>query len=286
MNSLDKEVWIDMVKEGMYPDSSFLAASVDMSEFVEYNKINLAEAGVDPNVLIDNTTYPVATVSRTDVPKELALHTFDTENTVVRNVEAKMASYNKMDSVVRGHRNSLRKKTSTWAAHSWAPNANGVYTPVSASTGATSNGRKKITFDDIMDLNAKFMSLDVDRSELIAVLNPFHLMDLKAEDGKLYKEMMSDSKLFDFKIYGFSQLPFYNGTTGVKQSFGAANDANSQQASLFYVQSEVMRAEGTYDMFATLKDPGARGDIIGFQQRFTALPIRSKYQAAIYSAKV
>lgn len=54
-----------------------------MTPMVEYNKINLAEAGVAPDVLVDNKDYPVPTMSRTDTPLELTLHTFDTKNTVV-----------------------------------------------------------------------------------------------------------------------------------------------------------------------------------------------------------
>ena len=39
------------------------------------------------------------------------------------------------------------------------------------------------------------------------------------------------------------------------------------------------------DMFAKYKDPEHRGNIIGFQQRFTAAPITGKYTGAIYSTK-
>ena len=79
---IEKQIWIAMLMEGFYPDRTFLTRSVDMTAMVEYNKINLAEAGVAPDVLIDNTEFPVPTASRTDVALELPLHTFDTKNTV------------------------------------------------------------------------------------------------------------------------------------------------------------------------------------------------------------
>ncbi|MFQ9020305.1 MAG: hypothetical protein ACLR6J_00405 [Parabacteroides merdae] len=37
-----------------------------------------------------------------------------------------------------------------------------------------------------------------------------------------------------------------------------------------------MRADGDIEVFAKYKDPGERGDVIGFQKRFTALPIRKE----------
>lgn len=284
--AIEKQIWISMLMEGFYPSRTFLARSVDMTAMVEYNKINLAEAGVAPEVLVDNTTFPVPTASRTDVALELPLHTFDTKNTVVRNVEAMELAYDKMDSVVRQHRNTLQAKTAAFAANSWAPQTNKDLTPVKATSGADNNrGVKSLSFQDILDLDAWFRSLDIDPSTMVAVLNPYHLADLMAEDMKLYKEILTGNKIFGFDLYTFSQLPYYNATSGAKVAFGTAAQDTDTQCSLFYCADEVMRADGDIEVFAKYKDPGERGDVIGFQKRFTALPIRNKYQAAIYSAK-
>ena len=284
--AIEKQIWISMLMEGFYPSRTFLARSVDMTAMVEYNKINLAEAGVAPEVLVDNTTFPVPTASRTDTPLELPLHTFDTKNTVVRNVEAMELAYDKMESVVRQHRNTLQAKTAAFAANNWAPQTNKDLTPVKATSGADNKrGLKSLSFQDILDLDAWFRSQDIDPSTMVAVLNPYHLADLMAEDMKLYKEMLTGNKIFGFDLYTFSQLPYYNATSGAKVAFGTAAQDTDTQCSLFYCANEVMRADGDIEVFAKYKDPEQRGDVIGFQKRFTALPIRNKYQAAIYSAK-
>ena len=283
--AIEKQIWIEMIKEGMYPNTSFLSESIDMSDLVEYNKINLAEAGVDPDVLIDNTVFPVPIATRTDNPLELPLHSFDTKNTVVRNLEEKETAYNKMESVVRGHRSALRLKTSTFAAHSWCPSQNGIYTPVLSSTGAVNGGLKNLTFEDVLLMESKYRDLDVDMDSLVLVLNTRHLADLRAQDMKLYREVLAEKKLFSFKLYSFSKQPLFDTTTGAKKAFGAVAGANDTMASIVYCNTEVMRAEGDYDAFARYKDPEVRGDIVGFQQRFTALPIRNKYIGAVYSGK-
>ena len=54
-------------------------SGANMDEYVNNNVINLAEAGVDPDVLINNTTYPVPIQERTDTPLTLALDYFDTK---------------------------------------------------------------------------------------------------------------------------------------------------------------------------------------------------------------
>ena len=275
---IEKQIWIAMLMEGFYPGRTFLTRSVDMTAMVEYNKINLAEAGVAPDVLIDNTEFPVPTASRTDVALELPLHTFDTKNTVVRNVEEMETAYAKMESVVRQHRNTLQAKTAAYAANNWAPEEAKELTPVKTTTGSG-----KISFEDILKMDAWFRSQDIDPATLVAVLNPYHLADLQLEDMKLYKAMLESNKLFGFSLYTFSQLPYYNQETGKKVAFGTAAAETDVQCSLFYSDQEVMRADGDIEVFAKYKDPGERGDVIGFQKRFTALPIRNKYQAVIYN---
>ncbi len=284
--AIEKEMWITMIKEGMVPDTSFLSRSVDMSEFVEYNKLNLAEAGIDPEVLIDNDTFPVPIAQREDIPKELLLHTFDTKNTVVRNIEEKESAYGKMDSVIRSHRNALIKKTSGFAAYNWCPTQNGDLTPVIKSNGAVNaSGQKKVSFEDFLQMEAKFRALDVDTNSLVAVLNATHLADLMAEDMKLYKEVLAAGKLFSFTLFNFSGLPYFDTTTDKKKAYGSAAGANDTQASLIYSATEVMRAQGDTEVFVKYKDPEQRGDVIGYQQRFSAYPIRGKYIGAVYSGK-
>ncbi|MGL5683593.1 MAG: hypothetical protein ACRDDZ_11175 [Marinifilaceae bacterium] len=284
--AIAKELWTAMILEGLIPDTSFLSESRDLSEFVEYNKLHLAEAGVDPEVLIDNTVFPVPTAQREDIPKELVLHTFDTKNTVVRNVEEKESAYNKMESVVRSHKAALLKKESAYAAYNWCPGEDGIYTPVLATGGGTNKaGVKALTFEDLLDIEAKYRALDVDMNSLVAVLNAQHLADLRAQDIKMYKQILSDNKVFSFKLYSYNSLPFFDTTTKKKKAMGSVVGANDTQASLFYLKDEVCRAVGDTEVFAKYKDPDQRGDVIGFQQRFTALSMRGKYMGAIYSAK-
>lgn len=284
--AIERELWIEMIKEGMVPNTSFLSHSVNMDEHVHANVLHLQEAGVDPQVLIDNDVWPIPVTTREDIPLELPLHTFDTENVLVRNVEEMESSYNKMESVTRSHRNSLIKSIAKHAAYNWCPSGDSEMTPVLVSNGAVNKaGLKRISFEDILTMEARFLALDVDMDSLVVVLNAMHLADLRAEDLKLYKEVLSSGKIFNSKLFTFSGLPYFDTTTGKKKAYGAAVGATDSQASLMYCETEVCLARGTTDVFARYKDPKERGDIIGFQQRAMALPIRGKYIGAIYSGK-
>lgn len=272
-----KEIWIGKLMENFYPDGSWLMESEDMSAFVDNNTINLADAGVDPDVLVNNTSYPIAISERTDVPLALPLDYYDSKNTVVRNARLVELAYNKLESIVRQHRSAIYKKNLQKAAWNYGPSANTAFTPVLA-VGTS-------IIDTIIEAQTKFDELEVPQDGRILVLCPKHKELLKKEDKKLFKDIFGPNgtrDLYGFKVYDTTVTPTYNGTTGVKAAFGAVAAGTDAKSSLFYSKYEVMRAEGTYDMFSRLKDPEARGDIIGFQKRFLALPIRSKYIGAIY----
>jgi hypothetical protein len=271
-----KEIWIGKLMENFYPDGSWLMESEDMTAFVENNTINLADAGMDPVVLVNNTTYPVPFSERTDVPLALPLDYYDTESTVVRNATAIQLAYDKLGSVVRQHRNALFKKNIQKAAHAYGPSANAAFTPV-IEIGAS-------IIDTIIEAEKAFDDLEVPADGRILVLSPLHKAMLKKEDKDLFKDIFGQKgtgELYGFKVYTTSVTPVYDGTTKAKKAFGAAAAGGDLKSSLFYSKYEVMRADGTYDMFSHLKDPDTRGDKIGFQKRFLALPIRNKYIGAI-----
>lgn len=276
---LNKEIWLAEIKEKFYPDTSFLKEPRDLSEFVEYDKINLAEAGVDPNVLINNTTYPIPVAQRNDVPISLDLDTYDTENTIIRNIERAELSYDKRQSVIYGHKQALRTKFAEKAAHAYAPSSDSTFTPVlpTVNTG-------KISFEDILNLYKRFNQVDIPVEGRVLVLNPEHEAQLLLEDKNLYKQVMDTRNLYGFKVYTFSKTPIFDKSNGTKKAFGAAPGANDTVSSIAFHKDEVMRAMGTFDMFVKEKDPLERADIIGFQMRALALPIRNKAIGAIYTS--
>ena len=290
MAGLNKEIWLPEIKEDFYADDMFLSEARDMSAFVQNDKINLAEAGVNPNVLINNTTYPVPVAQRGDTPLSLELDTYDTENTLVRNSEQAELSYDKRTSILFGHRQALRMKFMEKAIHAYAPASDGEFTPViAASGGDDSSGVKELTFEDILDLENRFDEAELPSEGRVLVLSTRHKSQLKKQDLKLYKAIFNVGADFGgFKIYSLARkrMPLFNRTNGSKVAFGAASSATDTIGSIAFHKDEVMRSQGTLDMFADLKNPKERGDILGFQMRGLALPIRGKGVGAIYSPAV
>ena len=282
---LNTQVWVSQIQKNFYPDSSFLRETSDFSGLVEHDVINMAEAGIDPKVMINNTTYPVKMAERADTNHEIVLDEFSTENTVVREAEKVELSYDKVESVIFSHRNSLQAACAKKAAHAIAPAENTDFTPIIGTTGAEVDGFKCLTVADILDLKTAFDEMDAPLDGRVLVLSPRHLRDLILADLECFKDITDitngQPRMFaGFKIYPFTKVPTYS-KTGAKNAYGAKAADGDRPASFAFCKSEVMRADGSFTMFERLRDPEERGDIIGFSKRFVCLPIRNKGIGAI-----
>lgn len=291
MSTLYKEVWVGQLLKNFYPDSSFLNHVKDFSSLVDNNAINMAEVGVDPNVLVNNTTYPIKVVQRIDNPIRIELDLFETENTLVRRPEAIEYSYDQLESVLMGHRSTLRAKTAEKAAHAYAPLENSEYTPVVSTSGNTSGTRKSLSVVDILTLKECFDDMCIPFEDRFLVLNPKHISDLILFDIKAFKDLTDivegkPKRFAGFNILQTSITPKYNAETLKKKSFTDEEMETDTFCSFAFHKDEVMKADGDTFLYSKENDPEERGTIIGFDKRFIALPIRDKALGAIVSTKV
>lgn len=279
-DGLATEVWLPDVMEDFYPDSSFLNEARDLSSMVENDAINLAEAGADPNVLVDNNVYPITANVAADTAGRLVLKTYDTDSTIVRNATALELAYDQRQLYTKKHQKALLKKLAADAAFAYAPQVNSAYNPV-LNKSATPNA----ILDDIIELQTMYNNLDADPDTRILVLNPNHAAIIAKEDKALYKtfEATPGKVLFGFKIYLFSQMPFYITATGQKAAAGAAfNGGTHSRASFSFLKDEVMKAQGTFKFFSTLNDPAQKGDVFNYQMRALVSKMRDKFAGAIF----
>ncbi len=281
MAGVFKEIFTNIILALFYPDASWLKELTDMDHMVDNNAINLSECGADPEVVENNNTWPLTPVQRTDTGIRIPLATFDTRPTHITNVEEMETNYNKAESVSKQHSNTLYKKACTSAAYNISPASHTSSTPVLKTTGAAnSNGYKALTYNDITDLSLAFDNGDLPQDGRILLLSPQHKKDLKNENIKLFKQMMTDKEIDGFKIYTFTGNPKYNPADGTKMPYGSAT---GNPASVAIVTSEAMRAMGDIEGEPEKRWADYRGWLLGFQMRFVALPFRSFGFGAVYS---
>lgn len=292
MSTLNKQVWLDQIQENFYPEASFLNYVKDFSELAENDIINMANCGIDPEVLINNTTYPIAITEREDTPLSFELNLFETTNTLVRNPTSIELNYDKMESVVYGHRMSLSSKTGEKAAHAYAPSSNSANTPIIVTTGEDNGeGYKRVRVEDFLKLKRQFDALDIPSNKRFLVLHPNHTEDLILHDLKSFKDITDfkngePNKFAGFNILEYTKNPKYKFSDLTKKPFGSVDDADTAFCSFAFSGDEVMKADGTMQMYERYNDPELRGTVVGFDKRFIALPIRNKGIGAIVSTKI
>ena len=287
---LNKQIWVRQIQENFYPSDNFLKPVRDFSAFVENDIIHIAAAGIDPKVLINNNTYPISIQKRTDEDCSIELDLFETENTLVRRPEEIEKAYNKLESVLMQHRNTLRKAVSSKAIHAFAPSGDTANTPVIQTTGAAKDGRKRMTFEDLLNLKERFDNALIPLEDRYIVLHPKHVTDLLLEDVQLFKNLTDiregePFKFAGFGCYQFPIMPEYTLSGGKLSKMPFNQESNGGLfASVAFYAKEVMKADGDVHMYARMDDPAERATIVGFDKRFVAMPIRNMGIGAIVSA--
>ena len=271
MEGLQTEVWIAGIKENPVPNNSFIYQSVDLSQYVEHNKLHLAEAGVEPPVHEDffataNNPLPVADIA--DIANEVVLHTYSTEQTRHRQLQEIELAYDKRSSVIQRHRVSLAKNIGKRAAYAWSPKKDDAWNKVCNLSSSDS------VIDAIIDIKAFLEGKDIYNGINIC-LNADHFARIRKEDKRLYKDIMNENQMYGIKVFQYNQTPLYT-KTGEKKPFGATKDTDDKQSSFVWVTDEVFRCFGDVEMYATLRDSGLQADTISFAQRALVGVIRAK----------
>ncbi|WP_264520384.1 hypothetical protein [Flavobacterium sp. N1994] len=280
MSGLLKEVWIAGIQENPVPNTSFVSASTDKSEYVENNKLNLAEAGIEPSVYEDyfvgsETDLPITTI--TDVPNEVILRTYSTSRTRHRNLQEVELAYNKRASVTSRHQKVLQKNLGARAAYAWCPAADNAYNKIITLGGGS-------FVDAVIDMAAFYEALDMTEN-LHVCLSPADKAKIRKENKQLFKEINESGMLYGFKVWNYSKNPYYT-SAGAKKPFGSVKAAGDLQASFFWCSDETFRCFGDVNMYATLANAASQSDEISFAQRALVGNIRAttpKYLGAILS---
>lgn len=296
---VNKEIWLEAIKENFYSPYPWLDKVQDWSEWVEYNTINFASVGADPVILKNNASWPIVAAGRTDNALTIALATYDSTTTRVRNVEEIEAAPKKLESVIKQHKQSLLQAIVTETLFNYAPAtaAAGAVACTGANRavviGAQSTVASTMTLSDIAGLQERWDALDFQKEGRTLVLSPYHRRDLMAQDSTLFKSF-TDLKagealpLFGFDVYTAANVPLYTKTTLAIKAFGAgADNTNDCVASVAFSTEETIKCMGDLTMFWRQMEtnPEQRADEVGFQMRFIGKPQRTTnfYQQALVS---
>lgn len=107
------EIWtgelVKVLRAGL--EGTWLSGIPDQSSIVNNDVIHLVEVGVDPDVLINNKTYPIDVQALEDKDIAIKLDKFQTKATPITDDELYAISYDKTARVKEGHANSIMMRS-------------------------------------------------------------------------------------------------------------------------------------------------------------------------------
>ena len=130
MATVFREIWTgEMVKslKGKM-DGTWLDGVPDMSSIAENDVIHLVDVGVDPEVLVNNTTYPIPVQVLEDKDIAVKLDKFQSKATPITDDELYAASYDKMQRVKEAHAEAINIAKFEKAAHALGENKATLFT--------------------------------------------------------------------------------------------------------------------------------------------------------------
>lgn len=286
------EIWTgELVKQlrgGM--TASWLDGVSDYSAAVDNEVIHLVDVGGDPDVLINNTTYPIPVQDLGDGDIALGLDKFQTKKTVVSDDTLFAISYDIIGSVIERHGDAINIAKFKKAAHAVAPQSNTDTTPVIPTTGEKdANGRQKLTRKDILSLRRALDAKGYPATGRRLVLCSDHVNDLLEEDQKFQDQYYNYTSgkiinMYGFDVYEFENCPFYT-KEGTKVAFKTTPGETDHQASFCFYTKRLFRAQGSTKMYykEATTNPDNQANEVNFRHYYVVLPKKNEAIGAIYS---
>lgn len=256
----------------------------------EKNIIHIPLSTFEPEVLINNTTYPIDTVEYSDDHATLTLDKFQTEVTTLSDDQVMGASYDKIDEATLSHIRAITKKKIAKAIHALAPASNAANTPVLAVTGAASGGRLTCTYNDLVNLKAAIDATGADAEGRRLVLCNDHWNDLLKDRANFGNQLVDYNsgkpapEVAGFKLYNYINNPLYT-AAGAKKAFGAAAAAGEWQGSVCYLETNVGKKTGLTKQYflPSAQNPRNQSNELNYRHYYVVLPFQNKYIGALRS---
>ncbi|MCC2590355.1 hypothetical protein [Chryseobacterium sp. MFBS3-17] len=279
--------WLDGI-----PELDTEVIEVGSGSAGEANIIHLPIETFQPDVLLNNTTYPIAVQAFSDTSVTIQLDKYQTKATSLSDDQIIGASYSRIDSATRGHVTQINTTKYRKAIHAQAPASNTANTPVITVdyTGLTTGAEKaEKLFESIVDLKGRFDKAEVPAEGRRLVLSTDH-QNILLLDRNRFGDLLSNLNtgkvapmIAGFEIFSYVANPKYS-AAGVKNAFGAAGvPATDLTASVAFHVSNVAKKTGmTKQYFASAAtDPTNQTNLINYRHYFIAMPVKNAQIGAI-----
>ncbi|MDM1033818.1 hypothetical protein HXZ91_04905 [Myroides odoratimimus] len=272
--------WLDGIPE-LDAEEAFLGEGTA----TEQNLIHIPIETFSPDVLINNSTYPIEVQEYEDGTKSIALDKYQTKATSISDDAAMGASYKKIDTATRGHVKKINSTKYKKAAHAISPAENSNDTPVIV---LKDNYTAEDVYNAIIDLKDKFDNAEIPEEDRRLVLATKHY-NVMLKDKERFANLLVDHNtgkvnqlIGGFHVFTYVSNPYY-ATTGKKVPYGAVPDADAKVASFAFYTDNIGKKTGkTKQYFEPASgSTTTQANLINYRHYFIVMPIQNKYIGAI-----
>lgn len=292
------EIFANYIIEKLRRENPHLSAATDVpsANVLGGSVVHIPQAGASPSATKNRKTFPATVVQRGDSFITYALDVYSTDPSSVSWHEENEISYDKTNSVLNDHVETLIELVGDNMLYNWIkglkqdgtgsfvadiiPAANiiettGAATAVNAEDGQTGT-RKAFTYKELQTAQAKMNKAGVPKKDRYAMIESYQyqqfLDSLSANQMAAFQGAADLANGVVGKFAGFSIMErsqvLAMTAAGTFHVPGAALDANSNLASLCWQKGSVEKASGDIKSFQNVDDPTYYGDIMSALVKF------------------
>ena len=278
--------WLDGI-----PELDTAVVEMGSGDASEMNVIHIPRTNFNPDVLINNTAYPLAVQTYTDDEVIVALDKYQTRPTSISDDKIIGASYAVIDPATKSHTVAISSKKYKKAIHSIAPNSDSAATPVLVATGVplVVGGLPTLTYADLVALKDRLDENEVHAEGRRLVLCTRHYNDMLLDRQRFADKFINyvagqpAPTIAGFEIYQYNGNPLFT-SAGVKKPFGSVKTAGDREASVgFWIDGIAKKTGMTKQYFKpAVIDPESQANLLNYRHYFIAMPLENRFIAAIY----
>lgn len=278
--------WLDGI-----PELDTQVIEVGSGTASESNIIHLPIETFQPDVLINNTTYPIALQAFDDSSVTIQLDKYQTKVTTLSDDQIMGASYARIDSATRGHVVQITSAKYRKAIHAIAPASNAAKTPVLTLdlSGATTGAEKAaLAYDKIVELKEKFDAQEFPIEDRRLVLSS-ELENTLLLDRNRFGDLLANLNtgqvspmIAGFKIFSYIANPYYT-SAGAKKAYGSIPTGTDKRASVAFVGTNIAKKTGITKQYYSpaSMDPENQTNKLNYRHYFIAVPAKAEQIGAI-----
>lgn len=282
-NTADQNSWRQGIRD--------LGRYFSMLQDGETVVVNLTFFGVSPDVLINNTSYPIAVQALDGENVAVTVHKFQTKATPITDDEMFGLNYDKIRTVQEAHVIKIEEEKNAMGLHSITPTANTANTPVLLTTGDLVDGRRMLRKKDLLTLRKSLDDKKVPAKGRRLVFCNDHVIDLLEQDQKFNDQYYNYAtgkiaNVAGFEIFEFTDAPFINVTNKQKLAYGGVPTSDHTRASVFFHVGSVVQGKGftkTY-LSESGKDPLNQRNLLNYRHYDIVTPYKQQGIGAVASA--